>query len=589
MTTFRRFGRVQSLLALAVLMAGLLIYPASGFAGQGAKPKPKPAQAADTIPQLESSAKVANLPVLHANPTASKTASPRGELGGTVLNVDSVTEDATISFFTFGTDITVKLAFGNRFTLTNDQAPFALKQVSAVLVADDNGMGFEAGENVGVTVFIDPASTGNIANATPVFDGVYTLDQVNAQIVFGLPEPIIIGQGDVYCIVTDESTDSDDTLVPVVQAENINTEQDVPPVPTATSGYFPLSATGLVGNVFVRGFGDPASPDDNITGGGQTVNPDLVAPTNPMAVGSSQVTLSWTAPTLPAVSETEPNNSANGAQQVPFNQIINATVKTSDTGTDVGGGNFEDWFSFTLTEAAPVTVDLVDDGGVDIDIYLYPKAGPFATSIAQSAGDCGAHELIDGVQLQPGDYVVAIDAFDNPNCAAGSSTPYKLLIVGPGGVRLTGFNVYRGSSENFELNAESYFGTVGPSTTGFVIQESAVGAFYRITSVYGAEQSSATTGVTGTPCEGGPTFTSVKVKRSGAGAITLKGLSGSTTGLTIQINGVGFSSPPKIKVSKGTVKQKGPLANGQTVGQACPPGTVITILTASGCSTVTAP
>ena len=102
--------------------------------------------------------------------------------------------------------------------------------------------------------------------------------------------------------------------------------------------------------------------------------------------------------------------------------MINATVKTDDSGTDVGGGNFEDWFAFTLTAPSPVTIDVVDDGGVDIDIFLYLQSNT-GTAIAQSAGDCGAHELIDGVELAAGTYVVAIDA-------CGASLPARFARYG---------------------------------------------------------------------------------------------------------------------------------------------------------------
>jgi hypothetical protein len=79
----------------------------------------------------------------------------------------------------------------------------------------------------------------------------------------------------------------------------------------------------------------------------------------------------------------------------------------------------------------------------------------------------------------------------------------------------------------------------------------------------------------------------VKVKRNGNGKIVLKGGVGDLTGIALSINGVGFSAPPKVKGTK--VVQKGPLANGQTVGAACPVGCTIKIVTNAGCSTVTGP
>ncbi len=501
MNSFGISGILRAIGALAIVTAVAFNAPLPALASHRGEPKTPADMTAHAIPHLERSAASASMPVLRVN----KTDGTQGSLGGTVLNVDSPVPGAQISLYTFGTDLTYKVAFGNRFTLTSDQSPFAIKQVSAYIGANMFGEGFEIGENVGVTVFIDPASTGTIAEAALVYDGTYTLTQVNAEIVFELPTPIVIGQGDVYCIVTDLTTDLDDTFFPVVQTVDggstdpralVKLNLNVAPDPTQNSGYLQLAILGVTGNVVVRAYGDPAIPGDDITGGGQTRSSALAAPTNAIAAAANQLTFSWTAPAIPTVQEFEPNDSPATAQAAPFGRIINANVSTSDPGTDIGAGKFEDWYSLSLGATGSVTVDLVDDGGVDLDLYLYPKNGPFSTPIAQAAGDCGAHEIFSDVQLQPGDYVVAVDAFDNPNCAAINATPYQLEIIGPNGNRLTGYNVYRGPSEIFPINADSYFGTTGPHTTSLVVHEHANGTYYRVSAVYGSQQSLPTRGVT---------------------------------------------------------------------------------------------
>lgn len=585
-----RFGRVGAAFAVFALVLTSLVAPATPVIAK----TPKAAPANEGL-QLERSDVIRGIPSVNVT-AASKTTDQRGPAPSIELNVDGYT-DSNLSAFTFTSGgEPAKCAFGNRFTVTNDQAPFKLTSIAAAFLTSQDGTGFEAGEEISIAIFTDAASSGSIGNAQLVFNGTATLDQANVFLGLTLPDPIVLRQGDVYIVVNDESTDADQTPIPVYLASNGGSSDTRAVV--AVNANTPVDETNLAeysmpftgdnqGNCVVRGFGDPAAPGDLVTGGGQPVNTELDPPQNLTALGSSPVTLGFEAAPIPAVSEVEPNNSATTAQAVPFNQVVNATVKTSDMGTDVGGGNFEDWFAFTLDSPSPVTVDVVDDGGVDIDIFLYRQSDT-GTAIASSAGDCGAHELIDGVELAAGTYVVAIDAFANPNCEATSSTPYSILIVGPGGVRLTGFNVFSGSSDSFEANATSYIGTVGPSSLGLIVQEASVGAFFRVSAVYGDEQSAATAAVTGTPCEGGPTFSSVKVKRSGAGKITLSGGVGNLAGIQLTINGVGFTKAPKVK--QGTkVNQKGPLANGQTVGQACPAGCTITIITAAGCSTVTAP
>ena len=584
-----RFGRVGAAFAVFALVLTSLVAPSSSFAA------PRLVKSGQSTAKRGDIA-LASRVLRSIGPVTANRGLPPIE-----LNVDSTTEDANASLVTYTSNTTMtpfKWNFCNRFTLSADQAPFKLSVVAVLLGQLEDGSGFEAGETIGLFVLADPSSSGSIANALPLFVGTAEVPGPGFA-AFQLPEDLVFRQGDIYIGCSDITTDAEGTPLPVVQPENggstdprgfvsgASTPTPVPD-PTATGRYFasntlPLGDGDLIGNFAIRGFGDNAAATDLVSGGGQPVNTDLDPPQNLSALGSSMVTLSYEAAPIPAFNEVEPNNSAGGAQMVPFNQVINATVKTSDPGTDVGGGNFEDWFSFTLTESSPITVDVVDDGGTDIDIFLYAVSDT-GTAIAQSAGDCGAHELIDGVELAAGTYVVAIDAFANPNCEATSNTPYSILIVGPGGVRLTAFNVYSGSSEGFEANAASFIGAVSGSTLGLIVQESAIGAFYKVSAVYGDEQSAATDAVTGTPCEGGPTFSSVKVKRNGAGKITMKGGVGSLAGIQLQINGVGFASAPKVKGTK--VTQKGPLANGQTVGQACPAGCTITILTSAGCSTV---
>jgi hypothetical protein len=584
-----RFGRVGAAIAVFALVLTSLAAPAAPVMAK----TPKVAPTNGGL-RLESSEVIQGIPSVKLT-ASSKTADQRGPAPSIELNVDGYTDSNLSAFsFTVGGE-PAKCAFGNRFTVTNDQAPFKLTSIAAAFLTRQDGTGFEAGEDISIAIFTDAGSSGSIGNAQLVFNGTATLEQGNVFLGLSLPEPIVLRQGDVYIVVNDESTDADGTPIPVYLASN-GGSSDTRAV-LAANANTPVDETNLAeysmpftgdnqGNCVVRGFGDPAEPGDLVTGGGQPVNTELDPPQNLTALGSSPVTLGFEAAPIPSVSEVEPNNSATGAQAVPFNQVINATVKTDDSGTDVGGGNFEDWFAFTLTAPSPVTIDVVDDGGVDIDIFLYLQSNT-GTAIAQSAGDCGAHELIDGVELAAGTYVVAIDAFANPNCEATSSTPYSILIVGPGGVRLTGFNVFSGGSENFEANAASYIGTVGPSASGLIVQESPVGAFFKVSAVYGDEQSVATAGVTGTPCEGGPTFASIKAKRSGAGKITFTGAVGNLAGIQISINGVGFTKAPKVKGTK--VTQKGPLANGQTVGQACPAGCTVTVITSAGCSTATVP
>jgi hypothetical protein len=592
MTRTRRSGSALALFALAALMVSSLA-PATTFAA-----KNKGTTSQDTLKGATATR--------HGQIASQLRTTAAKQLPPIELQVDSTTDDSQISGLTYTSSSTgapFKFAWGNRFTVSPEQTPLSLEVVGSVFFTLTDGTGFEQDEPVGIIIGVDAGSSGSPANAEVVFQGQATVQSPDDFNFFQLPEPVIVKQGDVYIFFVDLTTDAEATPLPVVLPENGGVSNNprsfyrgtsTPPIssPENLGGYsssttLPFDGGQLQGNFFVRGYGNLAAAGADVSGGGQTVNAELQGVSNLTAVGSDTVTLSWSVPPAPEGNEVEPNDSAAGAQVVPFNTVINATIDIGDDGTDVGGGNFEDWYCFTLDAASEISVEVIDDGGQDIDIFLYEKDGPFTTAIAQSAGDCGSREAFTA-ELAAGEYVVGVDAFDNQNCNV-SDADYKIRVIGPGGALLTRYNVYCGSGPDFEANADTFIGSVGSTQTSITIPESPIGASYRVAAVYGDEQSTASDSVTGTPCEGGPTGGTLKIKRAGPGTITFKNLVGDLTGATVTINGVGFTKAPKIKANKGQIKQKGPLANGQTVAEACPSGCTIVVMTNAGCSTFTAP
>lgn len=524
-----------------------------------------------------------------------------GGVGSIELNVDGLDEGEQVSVFTFGGDLVVKAGFGNRFTVTTDQTPFSLLQAAAVLTETTEGVGFEAGQSVGLTVLVDASGSGNINNAITVLNGQFTLTEPGF-IAVPLPQPVVVKQGDIYVIFTDLGTDAEDTVIPVLLEENggigdgraYATLSTGTPNPSLASGYtrFADLATPVLGNCIVRGFGELAAPGDMVTGLNEPVDGSLAAPTGLSATGSGPVLLTWTAPDLPgpptpvAVAETEANNSPTASQAVDVNVKISGTASSGDAGSPGGFGedDVEDWFTFTLLSPTSVSVDLSGFGGTDFDLLLYPSAGPFVSdsAVAVSGEAAGVAEHIEVPVLPAGTYHVAVTAFD-PDVPA--STGYMCTIVAA--PKVNRYNIFQGTSEGFTPGPENFFGAIPGDLTSFSVAEAPPNSYFKLTAVIGSAQSNASNGATGTPCEGGPTFTSVKAKRNGNGKITFKGASGSLTGISILINGVGFTTAPKVKGTK--VTQKGPLTNGQTVAQACPAGCTVTILTTAGCSTATVP
>jgi hypothetical protein len=520
------------------------------------------------------------------------------------LQVDSTNDDAQVSLisYTFTGGAPAKFAFGNRFTLTAAQAPFTLSVVAAALVTTTEGAGFEAGEQVGITVLGDATGSGDITRAFVLSSAVATIDEPGF-LAFALPEPVTVSQGDIYVIFSDLTTDDEATQLPIVLPENGGSTTarsfvSTTPANASNTGNYssstvlPLDGGNLMGNFFVRGYGELAAPSDLVTGNGQPTDDTLPNPTNLSAVSSGGgVTLSWTAPTLPTptptdVAEVEPNDSPATAQVTGVNVSVTGSDNANNNGAPggFGGDDIEDWYEFTIDQATSVEITL-DDGGQDFDLFLYNKTGPFDPSapVGSSGNGAGEGELIEIAVLAPGTYVVGVSAFDGPL----PTTTYHLdIIAAP---KVNAFNIFEGSSPDFTPSAENFFAQVPGNVTSLMVNESAPGSYYIVTAVVGASQSTGSDSATGTPCEGGPTGGSLKVKRNGPGTITFKNLTGDLTGATVTINGVGFTKAPKIKANKGQIKQKGPLANGQTVAEACPSGCTIVVVTNAGCSTFTAP
>jgi hypothetical protein len=94
--------------------------------------------------------------------------------------------------------------------------------------------------------------------------------------------------------------------------------------------------------------------------------------------------------------------------------------------------------------------------------------------------------------------------------------------------------------------------------------------------------------VTGTPCEGGPTISSVVIKLKKNGKLTVKG-TGFVAGITVSLNGANLPTP-KIKKQGTTLAFKGPLQDGRPFSAVVSSGqqyTLLFILPSGGCSTFT--
>lgn len=423
----------------------------------------------------------------------------RGTVPSIELNVDGQDEGETGSLFGFGTDQNFKAAFGNRFTLTSDQTPFALKQAAGLLVEGTTGAGFDVGQDVGITVLVDATSSGDINNAVTVLNDTFVLVELGL-VAIDLPQPVIVQQGDVYIIFTDLDDDDEDTLIPIMLPANggnpggrafANLTLDTPD-PTETSAYIQLTQP-ILGNCIVRGYGDLALPTDHVTGGGEPFDGGLPVPTGLSADDSTAVSLAWSPPALPPpptpvdYTEAEPNDGPATAQNVAPNAMVSGGASSNDGGSPGGGGadDVEDWYAFTLTEATTVEIDLTGFGEADFDLFLYGAAGPFTIddAIAVSADPAGAEEHITVAILPAGSYRIAVSAYD-PDVPV--TTSYTLEVFA--GKKANRYNVYRGATPDFAPSAASFFATLPGATPAFNVLENSPGAYYRVTAVVGSLQ-----------------------------------------------------------------------------------------------------
>jgi hypothetical protein len=592
----RRFGRVQSLAAVVALALGLVAGPVQ--AGTAAPDAQKPEVAAKGM-----QAKV-------GKPKAAGTDTQRR---GDPVSIQTDHWDGTFADLSpLSSSQNTKFSFGNRITIPAEVTPFTLQGVIVVgleYTASGTPVGLQVGDPIEILIFADASASGDqgagklIYRQTDVFKTFNPDAPSLNDVLYSLTSPVTVNQGDLYIFVADRTTDTGDntgTVMPYLAVEDGGTNFSRSLMAGADdalnlNAYNTIDDTfggdPLQGEFIVRAVGSVAAPGTPVTNMLEPTDGSLSSPTNLTGtnVGAGG-TLSWTPPNLPPptpIAETEPNNSPAAAQNITLGSLLTGVSNSSDPGTDLGDtrGVAQDWYRFTITETTIFSLELVEDAGKDFDLYLFEANDVTGDGVASSAGSCGAIERFD-VSLAPGDYILAVAAFDNPGCPFSGNATYQVLLSG--GTKLLRYNIFCGTG-TVTPSAATYFGSTGPDSTSFPIGKSTPGAVYVVTAVIGASQSPASNSATLGECAGGPTITSAVLKLNGRGKLTIRG-AGFTTGSTILLNGSALASNYKVKKQGALIKAKGPLANGAdyssvvTSGQ---PFTITIITAAGGCSTFT--
>ncbi|UCF90237.1 MAG: DUF4214 domain-containing protein [Desulfobacterales bacterium] len=98
-----------------------------------------------------------------------------------------------------------------------------------------------------------------------------------------------------------------------------------------------------------------------------------------------------------------------GISETPSGQRADYTLEVYKGLDSEGGATVEDWYSFTLTNNAQVTLTLtIENSSADCDLYLY-NADASSLLQAGNSGGNGQRETI-AANLAAGTYVVAVDA-----------------------------------------------------------------------------------------------------------------------------------------------------------------------------------
>jgi hypothetical protein len=181
---------------------------------------------------------------------------------------------------------------------------------------------------------------------------------------------------------------------------------------------------------------------------GETVNYDFETEPNDSPVTAQPMTFGWeihglvryedvaTTVYLNEVQEAEPNNSRIAPQFLSFPAHVEGSVSQADSSSwfqflynqQLLTINAEDWYSFTLLTAKPLTIELEFPGSTtaDLDLYLFPVSSstPYYYSIGDNPATKAFKELIQVASLSAGTYIIAVDADRTP----GGSIPYTLDI-----------------------------------------------------------------------------------------------------------------------------------------------------------------
>jgi hypothetical protein len=328
------------------------------------------------------------------------------------------------------------------------------------------------------------------------------------------------------------------------------------------------------------------------------------------------VTLNWSPPDLGSAPEpgdddviaetTDVHNTPATAQQLGEDPLLILNGKEGSGGsvgeragycaqerTPESADDVEDWYAFELTGSAEITIDL-KVGNVDFDLFLYRATGPFTTCPAgtstsglvdDSGNAAGVNEQIGPLTLGAGRYVIGVAAFD-PGDGVPADTSYVLTVATKVGI--SGYNVFQSATTPVGVE-DTFVIFVGGNTTSVTLPATGGVSNYAITAVYGDRQSPPSNTAATITCGEGSSIAHIDAVYQIAvrDSLLITG-SGFEPGARVLLDGKEFRYRAKVSKNGTRIRQRDPLADGDTIENVCRDGCTVVILNPSGTCAVSA-
>jgi hypothetical protein len=196
--------------------------------------------------------------------------------GQTALDPESLVLDDGGHESFLGLQDTARLAWINRFSLSDQQTPFELRRIDILF----SSFTLAEGRPIRLLVYHDAAGTGTPANASLIHSEDVTIQILDPEVFndYVLTQPLVFGAGDLYLGAFDLSEDFETSNVANLDLDTAGGHSFQQVDGTEPSGFLPVADAGVPDSTFmVRGYGARIPPQGSIElSWGDSCNAELV-------------------------------------------------------------------------------------------------------------------------------------------------------------------------------------------------------------------------------------------------------------------------------------------------------------------------